>query len=73
MIYTDGIHLITDGELKELHDFAQSIGIKSCWFHNPRGKNKPHYDLKPHQHKIAVHFGAIEKTSKELVTILKSK
>lgn len=50
MIYTDNIHLIADS-IEELHGFAVKIGLKRCWFHNPRrkstgsSKNHPHYDL----------------------------
>lgn len=43
MIYTDNIHLIADS-LKELHIFAESIGLKRCYFHGMR-KGHPHYDL----------------------------
>ena len=43
MIYTDKIHLVADS-LKELHEFAESIGLKRCWFHGLR-KGHPHYDL----------------------------
>lgn len=44
MILTDGVHLISDKSLDELHDFAASMGLKRHWF---QGKNKghPHYDL----------------------------
>lgn len=73
MIYTDGIHMITDGEIRELHDFAIGIGVKRCWFENKRGKNHPHYDIKPHQVTAAINAGAILVHSKEIVRILKSK
>lgn len=42
MIYTDGVHLVTDGELKELHMFALLLGLKPEWFQD---KRLPHYDL----------------------------
>lgn len=42
MIYTDGIHLVGDN-LRELHAFAQSVGLKPQWFqYHP---NHPHYDI----------------------------
>ena len=43
MIYTDGIHVISDTSEDELHDWAQKAGIKRCWFH--RGSLHPHYDV----------------------------
>lgn len=41
MIYTDGVHLITDDQASydELHAFAVKIGLKRCWF------QRDHYDL----------------------------
>ena len=42
MIYTDGVHLITDGDLEELHSFARLLGLKREWFQD---KRHPHYDL----------------------------
>lgn len=45
MIYFDGIHLVTDNtDLAELHEFAQRLGIKRCWFEGVRKKH-PHYDV----------------------------
>jgi hypothetical protein len=75
MLYTDGIHLITDEvSMNELHEFAESIGVKRCWFHNPRGKNKPHYDLtKPELIEKAIENGVKLVSSKEIVLILKDR
>lgn len=68
MVYTDNIHLIAD-TVEELHAFAQSIGLKRCWFENHR---KPHYDFpKTLNHRqLAIQNGAILKTTKELVKII---
>lgn len=42
MTYTDGRHLVADS-LKELHEFAQKMGLKREWFQDhPR---HPHYDI----------------------------
>lgn len=42
-IYTDGIHIITDGEVSDLHRFAAKLNLNRCWFDaNPR---HPHYDF----------------------------
>jgi hypothetical protein len=43
MIYTDGIHLISDESLEELHAFAARLGLKKAWLHHTPGR--PHYDL----------------------------
>jgi hypothetical protein len=43
MIYSDGIHLISDTSLEELHAFAEKIGLKRGWLHHTPGR--PHYDL----------------------------
>lgn len=44
MIYTDGVHLISDNNLEELHEFALNIGLKRHFYEGVR-KNHPHYDL----------------------------
>ncbi len=50
-------HLLADS-LDELHQFAQSIGLKKEWF---QGHTKyPHYDMNENRRKIAVKKGAIE-------------
>lgn len=71
MIYTDDVHLVADS-LKDLHEFASKIGLKRCWFHNPRGKNHPHYDL---VHKgaryDAIEAGAKKVTTKQIINVLK--
>jgi hypothetical protein len=43
MIYTDGIHLISDSGLEGLHKFARVVGLKRSWFQNH--ERHPHYDL----------------------------
>lgn len=83
MIYTDGLHLISSENTKELHVFAARAGINSCWFHNPKDKNHPHYDLAqkladkyipdPRKLKIALDAGAIKVTDRELVIIYQER
>lgn len=48
-------HLWTDGDIEELHKFAQKIGLKRSWFQDK--KNFPHYDLV-----ASKRFYAIEKS-----------
>lgn len=74
MIYVDELrsyydkrewsHMTAD-TIPELHAFAQSIGVKRCWFHNPRHHNMPHYDLNPTQRERAVLAGAVEEGFRE--------
>lgn len=50
MIYTDGVHVISDVSLDELHSFmCGSLGFKRSWFQDgsikPSLKYIPHYDL----------------------------
>lgn len=42
MIYYDGIHLASPS-LSLLHEYAQRIGLKKCWFDS--NSSHPHYDL----------------------------
>ncbi|KPL02551.1 MAG: hypothetical protein AMK75_02645 [Planctomycetes bacterium SM23_65] len=48
-------HLTTDGDIEELHVFAQRIGLKREWFQNVR---VPHYDLRPSLRRKALAAGA---------------
>lgn len=51
-------HMTADS-LDELHAFAESIGVKRCWFERSR-RGVPHYDLNPEARRRAVEAGAIE-------------
>jgi hypothetical protein len=74
-VYIDKIHMVAD-TLQELHQFAAEIGLARMWFHGVR-KGHPHYDLgnsykaTKFYRNVAVHKGAIEVSSKEI--LLKSK
>ncbi len=51
-------HLMTEGDLEELHAFAQSLGLPRAAFQeHPRW---PHYDLTPDTRALAVRLGAGE-------------
>lgn len=43
MIYSDGVHVVSDISLQDLHEQMQKIGIKRCWYHSS-SKHK-HYDI----------------------------
>jgi hypothetical protein len=72
MIYTDGLHLVTDSrDLEELHQFAELIGLKRRWFQDH--KRHPHYDtLSGSVKKRAAEAGAKRVTSKEIVQIMRA-
>lgn len=58
-------HMMTDGDLDELHSFAKLIGIKRYFF-----ENKPrhyHYDVPRKYFNVAIDKGAILVSSKELI------
>lgn len=58
---------MTATTLRELHEFAASIGIKRCWFHSHH--SHAHYDINSTQRDIAVNSGAVEVTSKQLLRL----
>lgn len=60
-------HMMTDGELQELHDFAARLGLRRSWFQNKPGH--PHYDLSQGKRLQAIRLGATPVTSEELVRI----
>lgn len=51
-------HLWTDGPIEELHQFAESIGMRRAWFQ--QHPTLPHYDLTPNRRRLAVRAGATE-------------
>ena len=67
MILTDGVHLISDRSLEELHAFALDIGLKRCWFQGGKRRH-PHYDLTTRRKLyLAFDHGATLVTTAELV------
>ena len=56
--------------LRELHQFAQSLGLSERAFHNPPGQPRPHYDLTPEFREKALAMGANTLTRRELVAYL---
>ena len=65
MILTDGVHLVSDTSLEELHEFAIGIGLKRHFFQVHR--NHPHYDLTASMRGKAIWRGVYIVSSKELV------
>lgn len=62
-------HMMSDGNLEELHQLAEKIGLKRSWF---QFTVIPHYDLTPAKRKQAIAAGAIERTSFELTEVRRS-
>lgn len=54
--YSQVSHLTTDGDIQELHDFAELVGLERAWFQDhPR---HPHYDIVGKKRFKAVQLGA---------------
>lgn len=70
MIYTDGVHVISDTSEDELHRWALAAGIKRCWFH--RGSSYPHYDLPKRMRGVAP-SGTTMVDSRKLIEILNKR
>lgn len=56
-------HLMAD-TLEELHDMAESIGLKRDWFQDT--KSGPHYDVASSKRKSAIRNGAVEITKMQM-------
>ena len=54
---------MTANTKEELHLFAQSIGLKRCWFH------RDHYDVNKTFKKLALDKGAIQLTQREFMKV----
>lgn len=58
-------HMMSDGDIQELHDFAAKLGLKRSWFQDkPSGK---HYDLSQNKRWQAIRLGAVPVTSREML------
>lgn len=66
----DGYCHMVASSIEELHEFAESIGVKKCWYENKRGKNQPHYDIKGYSITKALRNGAELVTRRELFEFL---
>ena len=54
--YKHWCHMVTDGDISELHVIAAKIGLKRSWFQQ---KSIPHYDLTLNKRQLAIKHGAI--------------
>ena len=67
-------HLITDNpDLEELHQFAESIGLRRSYFqdkrYGPNDPGRPHYDVTEPTRQQAVQAGAVEIDIREVRAI----
>lgn len=53
-------HMWTDGDVAELHEMADKIGLKRGWFQVSVGVSGrfEHYDISPNKRALALKFGA---------------
>ncbi len=63
-------HMTCDGDLEELHQFAERLGLRRAYF-QPHAL-LPHYDLTASKRALAVRLGAKETTTLERVQWAKS-
>ena len=57
-------HMATDGDLSELHEMADTIGLKRKWFQDHN--RVPHYDLSPKKRQLSIQAGALPVSAKDL-------
>ena len=63
-------HMVAD-TLEELHAMADRIGVQRRWFQN--NPDHPHYDIAQTKRALAVRFGAVEITSRQLVELIRKQ
>jgi len=69
-IFTDGVHLVSDTSIEELHEFAQRIGLKREWFQDR--SRYPHYDMTVRwRAKRVEDHGAILVSTKDIIMALR--
>jgi hypothetical protein len=61
-------HMITDGDLEELHAMAAKLGLRRSYF---QSDSFPHYDLVPSKRALAITFGAVSLPWREMVAKMK--
>jgi hypothetical protein len=57
-------HMMTDGDIEELHSFAKKLGLRREWF-----QRNDHYDVSQSKRIAAINLGAKAVSTKELVQI----
>jgi hypothetical protein len=57
-------HMISTVNREELHEMADRLDLRRSWFQH---KSFNHYDITPPKRTLAIKFGAVEVSSKELL------
>lgn len=60
-------HMVSDRGEAELHAFAARLGLKREWAQLRPAHSMAHYDLVPAKRALALSYGAVEVTGRELV------
>ncbi len=63
-------HLLTDGDMEDLHRFAERLGLRRAWFQAELTPQLGHYDLTPALRARAVELGATEMPGIDLIILL---
>lgn len=63
-------HMMTDGPVEELHQFALRLGLKRAWY---QPKSHPHYDVSEGKREEAIRLGAIAVSPHDLVRLCARK
>jgi hypothetical protein len=66
----ESCHMTTDGDMEELHRFAEQIGMRRSWFQDH--PILPHYDLTPSRRAAAVRAGAVEMRGTDMLRAYKA-
>jgi hypothetical protein len=68
----ESCHLLTDGDMEELHHFAERLGLQRAWFQQEIDPYLGHYDLTPTLRAIAVEMGAVSMNGIDLIQLLEN-
>jgi hypothetical protein len=61
-------HMVSDVGEDELHAMAAKLSLQRSWFQCRPNASAAHYDITPPKRALAIKLGAIEVSSRELVT-----
>lgn len=68
--FKQACHMATDhGNLEELHQFAEKLGLKRQWFQI--GTAVPHYDLTKNKREQAIRLGAVSITTRQMAELIR--
>jgi hypothetical protein len=65
-------HMLTDGDVEDLHHFAAQLGLRRAWFQQEIDQRLGHYDLTPSLRARALELGAIAMSGIDLILLLEA-